>query len=206
MEDSLSSENKSKNSTYSRKNSGNIEQKNEAANEKSFLISKIISEIFIVKCEEGKSNMESEKNLLNSFISRKIPKISIKDFIDRLLKYSKTFHEIAVIIFIYIDKICNKHKINLNYYNIHKLIFAAFIVAIKFHEDENYSMSYYAKLGGISTKEAIKLEYEFTSLIDFKLFVEQKEYDKYYNYLHSLDENEDDIYDDDDDFNIVNVN
>ena len=201
MKDSVFSENESKNSTYSRKNSGNIEQKNEAANEKSFLISKIISEIFIVKCEEGKSNMESEKNLLNSFISRKIPKISIKDFIDRLLKYSKTFHEIAVIIFIYIDKICNKHKINLNYYNIHKLIFAAFIVAIKFHEDENYSMSYYAKLGGISTKEAIKLEYEFTSLIDFKLFVEQKEYDKYYNYLHSLDENEDDLYDDD--FNML---
>ena len=201
MEDSLSSENKSKNSTYSRKNSGNIEQKNEAANEKSFLISKIISEIFIVKCEEGKSNMESEKNLLNSFISRKIPKISIKDFIDRLLKYSKTFHEIAVIIFIYIDKICNKHKINLNYYNIHKLIFAAFIVAIKFHEDENYSMSYYAKLGGITNKEAIKLEYEFISLIDFKLFVEQKVYDKYYSYLHSLDENEDDLFDDD--FNML---
>ena len=201
MEDSLSSENKSKNSTYSRKNSGNIEQKNEAANEKSFLISKIISEIFIVKCEEGKSNMESKTNLLNSFISRKIPKISIKDFIDRLLKYSKTFHEIAVIIFIYIDKICNKHKINLNYYNIHKLIFAAFIVAIKFHEDENYSMSYYAKLGGISTKEAIKLEYEFISLIDFKLFVEQKVYDKYYSYLHSLDENEDDLFDDD--FNML---
>ena len=204
MEDSLSSKKDTKNSTYSRKNSGNIEQKNEAANEKSFLISKIISEIFIVKCEEGKSNMESEKNLLNSFISRKIPKISIKDFIDRLLKYSKTFHEIAVIIFIYIDKICNKHKINLNYYNIHKLIFAAFIVAIKFHEDENYSMSYYAKLGGITNKEAIKLEYEFISLIDFKLFVEQKVYDKYYSYLHSLDENEDDFYDDD--FNIVNVN
>ena len=201
MEDSVFSENESKNSTYSRKNSGNIEQKNEAANEKSFLISKIISEIFIVKCEEGKSNMESEKNLLNSFISRKIPKISIKDFIDRLLKYSKTFHEIAVIIFIYIDKICNKHKINLNYYNIHKLIFAAFIVAIKFHEDENYSMSYYAKLGGITNKEAIKLEYEFISLIDFKLFVEQKVYDKYYSYLHSLDENEDDLFDDD--FNML---
>ena len=201
MEDFLSSKNDTKNSTYSRKNSGNIEQKNEAANEKSFLISKIISEIFIVKCEEGKSNMESEKNLLNTFISRKIPKISIKDFIDRLLKYSKTFHEIAVIIFIYIDKICNKHKINLNYYNIHKLIFAAFIVAIKFHEDENYSMSYYAKLGGITNKEAIKLEYEFISLIDFKLFVEQKVYDKYYSYLHSLDENEDDLFDDD--FNML---
>ena len=205
MEDFLCSENYSKISTYSRENSRNIEHQNEAANEKSFLISKIISELFIVKCEEGKSNIESKMHLLDPFTSRKIPKISIKDFLDRLLKYGKTFNEIAIIIFIYIDKICNKHKINLNYYNIHKLILAAFIVAIKFHEDENYSMSYYAKLGGISTKEAIKLEYEFTSLIDFKLFVEQKEYDKYYNYLHSLDENEDDIYDDED-FNIVNVN
>ena len=201
MEDSLNSKNNTKNSTYSRDNSGIIEQKNEAANEKSFLISKIISEIFIDKCEEGKSNIESKIYLLKSFTSRKIPKISIKDFLDRLLKYGKTFDEIAIILFIYIDKICNKHKINLNYYNIHKLILAAFIVAIKFHEDKYYSMSYYAKLGGISTKEAIKLEYEFISLIDFKLFVEQKEYDKYYNYLHSLDENEDDLYDDD--FNML---
>ena len=205
MEDSPCSENYSKISTYSRKNSGIIEQKNEAANEKSFLISKIISELFIVKCEEGKSNIESKMCLLDPFISRKIPKISIKDFLDRLLKYGKTFNEIAIVLFIYIDKICNKHKINLNYYNIHKLILAAFIVAIKFHEDEYYSISYYAKLGGISTKEAIKLEYEFISLIDFKLFVEQKEYDKYYNYLHNLDENDDDIYDEED-FNIVNVN
>jgi len=197
MEDSLNSKNSTKNSTYSRDNSGIIEQKNEAANEKSFLISKIISEIFIDKCEEGKSNIESKIYLLKPFTSRKIPKISIKDFLDCLLKYGKTFNEIAIILFIYIDKICNKHKINLNYYNIHKLILAAFIVAIKFHEDKYYSMSYYAKLGGISTKEAIKLEYEFTSLIDFKLFVEQKEYDKYYNYFHSLDENEDDLYDDD---------
>ena len=201
MEDSLNSKNSTKNSTYSRDNSGIIEQKNEAANEKSFLISKIISEIFVDKCEEGKSNIESKMYLLKPFTSRKIPKISIKDFLDRLLKYGKTFNEIAIILFIYIDKICNKHKINLNYYNIHKLILAAFIVAIKFHEDKYYSMSYYAKLGGISTKEAIKLEYEFTSLIDFKLFVAQKEYDKYYNYLHSLDENEDDLYDDD--FNML---
>ena len=204
MEDCLNSKNNTKNSTYSRDNSGIIEQKNEAANEKSFLISKIISEIFIDKCEEGKSNIESKMYLLKPFTSRKIPKISIKDFLDRLLKYGKTFNEIAIILFIYIDKICNKHKINLNYYNIHKLILAAFIVAIKFHEDKYYSMSYYAKLGGISTKEAIKLEYEFISLIDFKLFVDQKVYDKYYSYLHSLDENEDDLYDDD--FNIVNVN
>ena len=59
-------------------------------------------------------------------------------------------------------------------------------------------MNYYAKLGGISKKEAINLEYEFMNLIDFKLFVNQQLYDKYYNYLSNLKEDDDDedIYDD----------
>ena len=71
-------------------------------------------------------------------------------------------------------------------------------MAIKFHEDEYYSMNYYSKLGGISKKEAINLEYEFMNLIDFKLFVNQQLYDKYYNYLSNLKEDDDDedIYDD----------
>ena len=59
-------------------------------------------------------------------------------------------------------------------------------------------MNYYAKLGGISKKEAINLEYEFMNLIDFKLFVNQQLYDKYYNYLSNLKEeyDDEDIYDD----------
>ena len=112
----------------------------------------------------------------------------MNDYIERLLIYSKAFNEIIIIVLIYLDTICAKHKINLNYYNIHKLIFGAFIVAIKFHEDEYYSMNYYSKLGGISKKEAINLEYEFMNLIDFKLFVNQQLYDKYYNYLSNLEE------------------
>lgn len=131
-----------------------------------------------------------------------MPSISIKDYIERLLKYSKTFNEIVIIVLIYLDTICAKHKLNLNYYNIHKFIFASFIVAIKFYEDDYYSINYYAKLGGIPKKEAISLEYEFLSLMDFKLFVKQELYDKYYNNLSSLDDNDDDD-DSDDDFNFM---
>ena len=75
---------------------------------------------------------------------------------------------------------------------------ASFIVAIKFYEDDYYSISYYAKLGGVSKKEAINLEYEFLNLMDFQLFVNQQLYEKYYNNLFSLQEEEDDdiFYDD----------
>ena len=108
------------------------------------------------------------------------------------MKYSKAFNGIFIIILIYLDTICTKHTINLNYNNIHKFILAAFIAAIKFHEDEYYSISYYAKLGGITQKEAINLEYEFLCLIDFNLFINQELYDKYYNYLSNLKEDDDD--------------
>ena len=163
-----------------------LKEKKEAS-QLSFDICNIVSALLTDICEEGKHNIESKIALLKPFISRKIPTISIKDFIDRLLKYSKAFKEIIIIILIYLDNICAKNKINLNYYNIHKLIFGAFISAVKFYEDHLYSMKYYAKLGGISLKEALVLEYEFMSLIDFKLFVNQEVYDKYYNYLYDLE-------------------
>ena len=157
------------------------------SSEQSFEMSIIVSALLTDICEEGKHNIESKIVLIKPFISRKIPTISIKDFIDRLLKYSKAFKEIIIIILIYLDNICAKNKINLNYYNIHKLIFGSFISAVKFYEDHLYSMKYYAKLGGISLKEALVLENEFMRLIDFKLFVNQKVYDKYYNYLYDLE-------------------
>ena len=194
MEENISSDYSTKNSIYS-ENFGNLKSEKENKENKSLLISKIIAELLTNICEEGKSNNESNLILLKPFISKKVPSITIKDYIERLLKYSKTFNEIVIIVLIYLDTICAKNKLNLNYYNIHKFIFAAFIVAIKFYEDDYYSISYYAKLGGISKKEAISLEYEFLILIDFKLFVNQNLYDKYYNYLSSL--NDDDDEDDD---------
>lgn len=200
MEDYLSSNYSSKNSVFSRENSRLMKPRNRP-DIKLYSFSKVISEILMGICEEGKSNEESKKHLVKPFISKKIPTISIKDYIDRLIKYSKAFDDIVIIILIYIDTVCAKHDINLNYYNIHKLIFAAFIVAIKFYEDDYYSIQYYAKLGGISRKEAINLEYEFMSLIDFKLFVKQELYEKYYNNLGNLEDKDDD--DDDECYEIL---
>ena len=197
MEENLSSDYSSRNSIYSTENIQYLKTSNDSIYEKSVSFTKIISEILTDICEENKSNLDTKVLLLKPFVSKKIPPISIKDYIERLLKYSKTFNEIIIIVLIYLDTICAKHKLNLNYYNIHKFIFAAFVSAIKFYQDDYYSINYYSKLGGIPKKEATKLEYEFMSLIDFKLFVNQKLYEKYYNYLSSLEN--DDI---DDEFDI----
>ena len=54
-------------------------------------------------------------------------------------------------------------------------------------------MKFYSKLGGVTKKELINLEYEFLKLLDFKLFVGDDIYGKYKSNLNNLeDEYEDD--------------
>ena len=189
MEDNLSSDCSSRKSLQSGENIKYNKRSNRLIDEKSKSLIKTISELLTDICEERRTNLESNIIKLKPFISKKIPAISIKDYIERLLKHSKVFNEIIIIILIYLDTICAKNKINLDYYNIHKL-----------HEDDVYSMNFYAKLGGVTIREALNLEYEFLSLLDFKLFINPKLYNKYYNNLinlenHDIDEYEDDLFD-----------
>ena len=151
---------------------------------------KIIGDLLSDICNQNKPNKE-EILLLQSFIMKKIPPISIVDFLERLSKYSKVSHEVFILTLIYIDRICNFYKFNLNYNNIHKLILASFITSIKFLEDDFYSMDIYAKIGGVSIKELIHLEYAFLKLIKFNLFVDENLFDLYKNNLYNVEDDYD---------------
>ena len=59
----------------------------------------------------------------------------------------------------------------------------AILSAIKYNEDDFYSNTYYAKVGGISLQEINNLESEFLSLINFNLWIDLEIYTKYQNYL-----------------------
>ncbi len=151
-----------------------------------------ISELLKNMCKENNSVEVNNTNILYNkkiilFMLKKIPSISIKDFLFRLLKYSKISDSTLVYILIYIDRLCHKYKIKLNYYNIYKLILASMVVAIKLNEDEFYSSEFYAKLGGISKIELNNLEYEFTTMINFNLFVKEELFYKYYDLLINYD-------------------
>ena len=160
---------------------------------------KVISEVLTVFCEQSKFNKDENLFLVKSFTTKKRPNISIYDFLKRLYKYSKVSENILILVLIYIDRLCRNRKICLNYFNIHKLIIASFVTAIKFNSDEYYSLEFYAKLGGISQKEIVSLEYEFIALLDFNLFVEEKLFYKYNNNLRNaeIDDDEDCDYDSD---------
>lgn len=141
-------------------------------------------------CEEGKK-ISTNNISIKPFLSKKIPSISIKSYLSRLYKYSKMNDSTMVLMLIYIDKICEISKFKLTYYNIHKLLLASMVIAIKYNEDDFYSSKYYASIGGVSNKEMNYLEYEFLRLLNFSLFIDEKLYDKYNNYIISADNDSD---------------
>ncbi len=78
------------------------------------------------------------------------------------------------------------------------------LISIKYNEDDYYSNEFYAKVGGIRMTEMNKLEYEFLSLIDFNLFVNEDVFNKYNSYLISAHEN-DDYEEEEDDDNVIST-
>ena len=167
------------------------------------IISKI-SELLNDICEENRKDFKNDKNPnLKIFVSKIIPNISIKDYLERLYKYTKMNSSTIILILIYIDRLCNIYKFKLTYYNIHKLILASMIIAIKYNEDACFFNKNYAKIGGVSTTELCFLEYNFISLINFNLFVSEELFKKYNDYISSADSEEDEFENDDDSDNDV---
>jgi hypothetical protein len=152
-------------------------------------ISDLLSDI----CDQNTHNFNNEINpYIKPFLSRAIPSISIKDYIERLYKYTKINSSTIILILVYIDRLCNIYKFKLTYYIIHKLILVSMIIAIKYNEDEYYSLKFYAKLGGIPKSELFLLECNFISLLKYNLFVTKELFDKYNDYVSSNESDEDD--------------
>ena len=66
------------------------------------------------------------------------------------------------------------------------------IIAIKYNEDEYYSQKFYAKIGGVTLAEICNLEYNFLSLINYNLFVNDNLFGKYNDFILSTDSDDDD--------------
>ena len=196
MRDSLEQEESTSNIIYSdslykinlRSSMKNLEQ----YPEKKIIIT--ISDLLDNICNENSSIKINNKNLeinkkIRYFMLKNIPSISIKDFLLRLTKYGKICESTLIMMLIYVDRICHRYNFKITYHNIYKLMLIAMVIAIKYNEAEIYTSDFYAKLGGISKIELNNLEYEFVCMINFKLFISE---DLFYKYYELLEENDSD--------------
>lgn len=122
------------------------------------------------------------------FSANLVPDISIEKYLERIQTYSNMEKSTLILSLIYIDKLCHNCDVTLTYYNIHRILFTAILLSIKYNEDSYYDNKYYSEIAGVKLKELKLLEYTFISMIDFKLYIKNDTYEKYKNYLDDFEQ------------------
>ena len=162
---------------------------------KNKIMVKKINQVLEIVLEENKSlnnykeKLVSQRNM--SFTSLHKPPITIEKYLERILNYTAAEESTIIIALIYIDRLSNISNVILTPYNIHKIIFAAILLSIKYNEDSTYDFEYYSEVAGISYKELKIIEFEFVCLLQFNLYVNKNDFDRYKSFIDSIDNEED---------------
>ena len=181
------------NSTFSKENLEESDEDTEISNidsNQSFNDFSIVQRISSTL--EGIINKNEAENTENNlvdydhspFTHKTVPKISIEDYLNRIQKYSELEDSTLIIALIYIDRLLENKNIKLSIYNVHRILFTAVLLAIKYNEDEIYENNIFAEIFGVSNKELNNLESEFLDLIEFNLFITKKIFQLYYNKIY----------------------
>ena len=128
--------------------------------------------------------LKKQKKMI--FSANSVPNISIKDYLIRIQTYSGIEKSTLILSLIQIDHICKKADLILTYFNIHRILFGAVLISIKFNEDSYYDNKFYSEIAGVKLKELKMIEYTFLELNDFNVFVNGKEYEQYRQYLEEF--------------------
>lgn len=151
-------------------------------------LTKTISNLLTSICTENGTRKQNNP-LLEPFIVAKT-NTTIKTYLSHLAKYCQFEPPTLIAMLILIDRLCKTHSFRLNFSNVHKIILSSLVISIKFNEDEYFDNKFYAEVGGVTLNELNDLEYYFLKLIDFKVYIEEAEYCRYYkNLIHVIELN-----------------
>ncbi|KAK4414647.1 Cyclin-U2-2 [Sesamum alatum] len=119
------------------------------------------------------------------FDCNETPDMTIQSYLERIFRYTRAGPSVYVVAYVYIDRFCQlyPHEFRIGATNVHRLLITTIMVASKYVEDMNYRNSYFARVGGLTTKELNKLEVEFLFLMKFKLHVNVSVYESYCSHL-----------------------
>lgn len=96
-----------------------------------------------------------KKQASQIFTSKFIPKISVSDYLNRIVNYTKIEQSTLIIAFIYLNRFCEKQSILLNEYNTHRLIISSIMASIKFNEDTRFNYLFYSTIAGTDIKNLL---------------------------------------------------
>ncbi|XP_062143874.1 cyclin-P3-1 [Alnus glutinosa] len=119
------------------------------------------------------------EDVVTIFHGLRAPTLSIRQYIDRIFKYSGCSPSCFVVAHIYVDRFIQSTEVHLTSLNVHRLLITSLMLAAKFIDDAFFNNAYYAKVGGVSTAELNRLEMKFLFSIDFRLQVTTETFGRY---------------------------
>ncbi|XP_061341380.1 cyclin-P3-1 [Gastrolobium bilobum] len=119
------------------------------------------------------------KDVVTVFHGLRAPTLCVRNYIDRIFKYSGCSPSCFVVAHIYVDRFLEQTEIKLTSLNVHRLLITSIMLAAKFMDDAFFNNAYYAKVGGVSTSELNRLEMSFLFGIDFRLQVSVDTFGRY---------------------------
>ena len=164
--------------------STSFEKDNPIPQDKKKYITKSISKNLKEIIKENIQNNQMKFVQKDIFYFNSIPEISIDDYINRIYKYTKMNISSLIMSIIYIDRFCENNSYVLCMNNIHKLLLTACLLSIKFNEDININMKYFAEVAGLPVYDLNNLEFYFCLRLKFSFFVDYDIYQKYFEYFH----------------------
>ena len=108
------------------------------------------------------------------------PSITIKQYLERIVKYANITPELLTLSLIYLERLlkCNT-KLVLSSLSVHRCIITAVVIASKYASDVFYNNTIYARIGGLPVLELNSLEVEFLHQLKYHLYVSTDLYSYY---------------------------
>ena len=131
-----------------------------------------------------KVNREKNKSKINNneensfFFLEVVPDVSIYEYIERIVYYTKIETSTLILALSYIDRIIADGYI-LNESNLHLTILASIIISMKVNEDIILNSKFYSYVGLVSKEVIFEIENEMLNYLDYKLIMNKSEYKKY---------------------------
>ncbi|CAN4091556.1 unnamed protein product [Withania somnifera] len=145
----------------------------------------LLSTLLERSIQNNESLLESiqRKDAITIFHGSRAPSLGIEQYLDRIFKYSCCSPSCFVVAHIYMERFIECTSAHLTSLNVHRLLITSVMVAAKFIDDAFYNNAYYARVGGVSTKELNKLEMKFLFGLDFGLHVSVQTFGSYCSLL-----------------------
>lgn len=126
------------------------------------------------------------------FDGRSPPEITISDYLTRIYNYSRCSPSCFVVAYIYIHQFLHLTRSHLTPLNVHRLLVTSVMLSAKVFDDRYYNNAYYARVGGVSTRELNRLEMKLLFALDFKLQVDPHTFHSHCCHLEEHNSSDDD--------------